>query len=495
VIVRLSQICKRFGHVLANDDVSLEIRGGEVLALLGENGAGKSTLMKVLYGAERAEQGVIEVDGVQRAIASPREARALGIGMVFQQGSAIAQLSVAENLLLGAAGVRRFRPLARRNNPALDRALGQLRELAPEIDPTASVESLSAGERQLLELAKLLWRGARLLILDEPTSLLARPDAERLWRHVRDLAQRGHAVVMITHKLEDVASAADRVVVMRAGKIVHDTRDVAARDALLSAMGSKPAAPINSAAPPSAARAARLSVENVSASSGSARIEAVSFEVAAGEILGVAGVTGNGQELLARVLAGVSAAASGRIQLDQQALTPAARALRRSIAYIPDQPRVQACAPELSLLINLRALEIERWPWRLDLSSERTTARKQLARFDVRPPELERAAGTLSGGNLQKLVVARELSGSPALVVACFPTFGLDAAAARALQRELIAQAARGAAVVWISEELDPLLEHADRIAVLHRGRLHGPIPRAAASTSTLGAMMTGAAA
>jgi len=490
--VRLEQIRKTFGSVVANAGVDLELRPGEVVALLGENAAGKSTLMKCLYGYVRPDSGAFYVDDQRVEIASPRVARGLGIGMVFQETSSIGALSVRENLALGAPRAPFW---SRTRSRVVEQSLEQLRTLAPELDPRSAARDLSSGERQLLELAKVLGREPRLLILDEPTSLLTRPEAERLWAHVRTMATAGHSVVMITHKLEDVAQAADRVVVMRAGQVVHESREVCDRAALLQAMlGESAAAARTESQPKSSPRtaAARLCARGVSAAAGTARIEDVCFELRAGEVLGIAGVTGNGQELLARVLAGVVRPRSGQLRLDDTELSLDDPQVRSAIAYVPDQPRQQGCAQDLSVLVNLAALQVPQWPVLSRRRFGRDQAAELLERFDVRPRDLDRPAGTLSGGNLQKLVVARELSRSPRLIVVCFPTLGLDVRAARHILDELLAQAHAGAALVWISEELDPLLEHADQIAVMYRGRLRGPIAAASATRAQIGAWMTG---
>jgi general nucleoside transport system ATP-binding protein len=486
--VELAGMCKRFGAVRANDRVDLVLRSGEVCALLGENGAGKSTLMKMLYGLIAPDTGTISIDGAPVRIGSPRAARARGIGMLMQQFSLIDALSVSDNLVLGARDVPLWLGPSSRVRAAAEQKLA---ELAPEIDPRRRVADLGPGEKQLVELSKLLGAGARLVILDEPTSLLARPEAERLWQRLRGLASAGHGVVLITHKLEDVAVCADRAVVLRAGRVVLETREVKASDALVAAMmgGALPDAP---ARRPLVHADERLSVSAVSAAWADQRLERISFTLARGAILGVAGVTGNGQELLGRVLAGAHAPREGRLTLDGRPLAGAADA---RVAYVPEQPMRSALARSLSVLVNLEALRVRRLPWWLSLSGLRTAAQRLLERFDVEPRDLDRPAGTLSGGNAQKLVLARELSGQPDLIVVCFPSMGLDAAASRRLVGELVAHAERGAAVVWIGEDLDALLAHADQIAVLHRGQLSGPIPARGADKQQLGLWMTGAAA
>ena len=494
--VELRGISKRFGSVVAADGVDLTVRAGEVLALLGENGAGKSTLMKILYGFVPADAGTVLVDGQPLPLDSPRVARAAGIGMVFQQWSLVPALTVAENLMLAWPRAPRWLPT--RARPWRE-VLRRLQDLAPDIDPWRRAAELSVGQRQLVELAKVLNLGARVVILDEPTSVLARPEAERLWTEVRALAREGAAVVLITHKLEDVEACADRVAVMRAGRLVGETQAVDDRERLVRwLMGSAPLTPPKRLS--TATGRPLLLVQDLQAGSpdGGPRIECPHLQVARGEILGIAGVTGNGQELLGRVLAGVKAPRRGEILLDGRPVHRLIAGGRWAgveiprIAYIPEQPRVNGCAAGLSLAANLAALDARQLPFFLR-DDQRAAARTLLERFDVRPNDPDLPAGALSGGNLQKLVVARELSRDPQLVIACYPTMGLDLAAARAVGDDLQAAAGRGAAVVWISEDLEVLLGRADRVAVLQQGRLRGPIPVAEASRQSLGAWMAGA--
>jgi general nucleoside transport system ATP-binding protein len=486
VKLELRGIHKRYGATVASQGVDLVVESGEVVALLGENGAGKSTLMRILYGLVAPDAGQILIDDRAVELASPRRARALGIGMVFQQFSLIPALSVTENLALDAERVPFFGPLRARS---LRVALGHLRELAPGLDPNRRVAELNVSEKQLVELAKALSRGQRLLILDEPTSVLARSEADALLGRVRSLARAGHAVILITHKLEDVAAAADRVVVLRRGRVVAETRAVRDRDSLVRAMLGE-ATPARAIRRSRATSEPRLELRGVYATSGARQLGELDFSVARGEVLGIAGVTGNGQELLAELLSGLAPAQRGSVRLDGAPLASTA-----PIAFIPEQPLLNGCAPSLSVLLNLAALSLRSFPFFHELGREESESLALLDRFDVRPRELERPVGTLSGGNAQKLVAARELSRDVALVVACFPTMGLDVAAAGMIMAELASAAARGAAVVWISEDLDVLLEQADRIAVLYRGGLRGPVPVDAVTRDALGAWMTGEAA
>jgi simple sugar transport system ATP-binding protein len=491
-LVTLSDIRKEFGPVVANNDVSIEIRSGEVLALLGENGAGKSTLMKILYGFYRTDGGTIAIDGSEVTLASPRDAMARGIGMVFQQFSLVPALTVLENLL---AALPDAPWLQWRGSPRVAMALRRLHQLAPGLDPQRPVRNLSVGERQLVELAKVLNLDARVVILDEPTSVLTPAETERLYGFIKALAAEGKAVVLITHKLADVAACADRIVVMRGGKIVDQA---AASDrspeALVEAMvGTGAVGSLEPPGPP-AAHVPVLQVRNLSALVQGRTIRDVSFELAAGEILGIAGVSGNGQFALAEALAGIVPVTAGDIVLDGISIAAHAEdgGMAGNVAYIPERPLDNAVVADLDLALNLSlrgARDLPFFPRRGDIDRR---AAALIAAYDVRPPRTALEASALSGGNLQKLVIARELSGTPRLVIACYPTMGLDVLAAQAVYREMFRHAAQGACVVWISEELDDLLSYAHRIAVIHDGGIAGIVRQHAADRQTLGRWMAG---
>ncbi|MCF2970890.1 ABC transporter ATP-binding protein [Synechococcus sp. Nb3U1] len=499
--IHLTGIHKRFGSTLANDGVDLEIRPGQVLALLGENGAGKSTLMKILYGFYTLDQGQIEIDGQPVAMHSPRAAIAHGIGMVFQQFNLIPALTVLENLLLAYPKS----PWWHWGNRHLQaKVLARLRDLAPDLDPGLRVDQLAVGQQQLLELIKVLNLEACCIILDEPTSVLTPAEAERLWGLIRQLAQQGRAVVLITHKLEDVAACADRVVVMRAGKVVHQ-RDLSnpdrgslspmlKADLIQMMMGHEVTAalprtsPLDRGSPLLQVRGLYLRDPAMGMT-----LSNINLEIQPGEILGLAGVAGNGQPLLAEALAGIRSLHAGEILVQGQPLHPGSL-LRSQVAYIPENPLQQGVAPDLDLATNLALHQVRTlpfWPrWRRQIN--RATA--LLRDFDVRPPDPHKAARQLSGGNLQKLIIARELSGDPLLIVACYPTMGLDAAATQAVYEHLFRHAQQGSAVLWISEELDDLMRYAHRVAVISKGHIVGIQATPQASRQQLGRWMAGVA-
>ena len=491
-LVTLSSIRKRFGTVLANDDVDLAIHAGEVLALLGENGAGKSTLMKILYGFYAPDQGTIRIERKPVYFTSPRDAMAAGIGMVFQQFSLIPALSVLENLLAALPDAPWLQP---RGSARVRAALRWLGRLAPNIGPSRTVRMLSVGERQLVELAKVLNLDARVVILDEPTSVLTPAETERLYGFIRELAAEGKAVVLITHKLADVASCADRVVVMRGGKVVDEApASERTPDALVDAMVGRGVA--GSLSPPSlpANNIPLLQVRGLCAEIQGRAVRDVSFELAAGEILGIAGVSGNGQFTLAEALAGLIRLSAGDVVLDGVSIAADAQdgAMPADVAYIPERPIDNAVVADLNLALNLVLREARRLPLfpRRDHIMHR--AQQLMTRYDVRPSLPALQASSLSGGNLQKLVIARELSGKVKLVLACYPTMGLDVLATQAVYREIFRLAAKGACVVWISEDLDDLLSYAHRLAVIHDGAIMGIVSRAHADRPTLGRWMAG---
>lgn len=490
-LVALEAIRKQFGAVTANDDVSLDIHAGEVLALLGENGAGKSTLMKILYGYYSPDSGSISVDGAPVAFASPRDAMTAGIGMVFQQFSLIPALSVLENLL---AALPDAPWLQRRGSPRVAAATRWLRQLAPGLDPRRAVQTLSVGERQLVELSKILNLDARVVILDEPTSVLTPSETERLYGFVRAIAAEGKAVVFITHKLADVAACADRIVVMRGGRV---TDSAAARDrsphALVEAMVGSGVSEIREPPPPPAPIPV-LQVLGLCATVDGRSITDITFELAAGEVLGVAGVSGNGQFALAEALVGLAPVSGGDVVLSGASIAshrPESSAAE-SVAYIPERPIDNAVVAGLDLATNLALRSVGSLPFLPRRRQLAERARTLMASYDVRPPLPDLTASALSGGNLQKLVVARELSEKPKLVVACYPTMGLDALATQSVYREMFRHAAAGACVVWISEDLDDLMSYAHRIAVIHDGRIAGIVGRREADRQTLGRWMTG---
>jgi ABC-type uncharacterized transport system ATPase subunit len=488
-LVRFVDVTRRFGDLVAVDAATLDIRRGEVLALLGENGAGKSTFMKMLFGLYPPSDGEIVVDGHAGAIGSPRQAMRAGIGMVFQHFSLLPALSVRDNLLLAWPRTPYWKG---RLNQRTDAVLATLAEMAPHIDPHAPVGTLSIGEQQIVELCKVLNIDARLVILDEPTSVLTPAEASRLHGFVRHLAQRGVGVVLITHKLADVEACADRIAVMRRGRIVDvSDRGVRTMPEVVQLMMGQSVGRRLDRQPPPTTSVPRLVLDQLAAERPGVALRNISLSVAAGEVVGIAGVAGNGQMLLAEAIAGIGVLTGGDVLLDGVSIARrrSSDAIATPLGYIPEQPRDNGVVESMSVARNLALRELA--------GGRRSTndGAGLLSTFNVSPPDPARLAGTLSGGNLQKLVAARELGSTRQAILACYPTMGLDLAAVEMVYQAMFAQAAAGAAVLWISEDIDDLLAAAHRIAVMREGAIVALLDNdGTLSREAVGALMTGMA-
>jgi simple sugar transport system ATP-binding protein len=496
--VEMRGITKRFPGVVANDKVDFAVRKGEIHALVGENGAGKSTLMNVLYGLIHLDEGEILIDGKPANISGPRDAIAHGIGMVHQHFMLIPVFTVGENVMLGREPVTGpdfyDRAKAREEIAALTRKYG----LA--LDPDARMGDLPVGLQQRAEIVKVLYRGANILILDEPTGVLTPQESKELFGVLRDLVKSGKTIIFISHKLREVLEISDRITVMRRGKVVghlttKETNEeeiatlMVGREVLLR-VDKKPAKP----------GAVTFKVENLTASSdrGVAALKGVSFELRQGEILGIAGVEGNGQSELVEVLAGTRRATGGRVLLgDKDVTTFDARTERDAgIAFIPEDRRGAGLVLSYSVADNL-ILGRQRTPafsWHelvLRLVAIKAWARRLVKEFDIRTPSIETAARNLSGGNQQKIIVAREMASRPRVLLAAQPTRGVDIGAIEFIHRRLVAQRDEGAAVLLISAELDEIRSLSDRIAVIYEGKIVSIEP-ADAPEERLGLLMTG---
>lgn len=494
--VRMRGVRKRFLDVVANDGIDFDLHPGEVCALLGENGAGKTTLMNILFGLLPPDAGTLEVWGEPVTLRSPREAIARGIGMVHQHFTLVPPHTVLENIVVGTPSRGPWLDAA--SARARLQALARLHGL--DVDPDAPVWQLSVGEQQRVEIVKALYRGARILILDEPTAVLTPPEARGLFKALRSLAAEGRAVVFISHKLREVMEVTDRVVVLRGGRVVA-TRQTAATDPQELArlmVGREVHTPVRRPRP--AAGAPVLEVEElvVDNDRGLTAVERVSFAVHAGEIFGLAGVSGNGQGELAEAIFGLRRARHGRIRVGDAELTnrPAAEVVARRVARIPEDRIGVGLLMELSLAENLiletyRDPRFRRGPFFLS-SVVAGFADRLLADYRVRAPHRAVPAKTLSGGNLQKLLLARALAREPVLLVAHQPTRGLDVAATEEVHARLLELRERGVAVLLISEDLDEILALSDRIGVLYEGRLMGVVPAEEARVEELGLLMAG---
>jgi ABC-type uncharacterized transport system ATPase subunit len=497
-LVEMRSIRKSFPGVQASDDVSLALDGGEVLALLGENGAGKSTLMNILAGLYRPDSGEILVRGERVRISSPRDAAALGIGMVHQNFMLVDSMSVAENVVLGMKGLAFV--------PDMKAVKAGVRELSERynlrVDPEAYIWQLSVGEQQRVEILKLLYRRAEILVLDEPTAVLTPQESHELSAVVRRMKDEGKSAVFITHKMEEVMTFSDRVMVLRKGKVVVEKRtaDTDPRELARLMVGREILFCIDKT--PFAPGAAVLELEGVRAQDerGLPALDGVDLELRAGEILGIAGVAGNGQRELAEVVTGLRPATAGRISLEGRDVTNASplSMIRAGVGHVPQDRSSVGAVGEMSVASNLamkgyRSRPVSIGPLLLP-SKILELAKRMIAAFSIATPSPQTRVKFLSGGNIQKTILAREIDACKTLLVAVYPSRGLDVGATEYVRKELIAQRDAGKAVLLISEDLEELAQVADTIAVLFEGRVMGRFPSCDADPETIGMLMSGAA-
>jgi len=490
-------IVKTFPGVLANDHVDFDLRPGEIHALLGENGAGKSTLMNVLAGLYRPDEGVVRVFGRDVEFRSPRDAISAGIGMVHQHFTLVPSQTVAENVLLGLDRPRFLLDL-RKSEAEVARLA---REVGLRVDPAARIWQLSVGEQQRIEIIKLLFHGARVLILDEPTAVLAPQEIAELFATLRSMVGAGRSVVFISHKLGEVLAIADRITVMRAGRVTAagiDPKGVTRADLARLMVGR----PVLEQLQRTAVDAGRvvLSVENVAADNdrGLPALRGASLEVRAGEIVGVAAVAGNGQSELAQVITGMRAC-QGRVTIDGRdvAARPAREAISAGVGHVPEDRAGVGSAPNLSLVDNLilrafRHPPLARGPL-LDDGAARQKATDLRTAYAISAPTIDAPVRILSGGNLQRLILAREIDSAPKVLIAVQPTRGLDVGAIEGVHQLLLDLRARGTAILLISEELEELLALSDRILVMYEGRIAAAFDKpSGADVDEIGLHMTG---
>jgi simple sugar transport system ATP-binding protein len=494
-VLELSNITKRFGALTANEDVSLTLAQGEILALLGENGAGKTTLMNILFGHYTADEGEVRVFGETLPPGKPRAAIAAGVGMVHQHFTLAGNLTVLENVMLGSEPLGRLRSnrsAARKKLMAISDRFGL------PVDPDSKVSRLSVGERQRIEILKALYRDARILILDEPTAVLARPEAERLFETLRGMTKDGLSLIFISHKLHEVMAASNRVAVLRGGRMVAERRTSETSPAELAELmvGRKVERPVREdhkiGAPVLVAD--RISVKE----DGETRLDDVSFTVHAGEILGIVGVSGNGQGALGALLSGLMHPSQGSLTLngvDAGPLGPRGL-IEAGAARVPEDRHVEGAVGEMTVWENavlerLRSPEFSRAGF-VRQSAARAHAGDLIKRFDVRGATPDTRIRLLSGGNMQKLILGRCLATGPRFLLANQPTRGLDEGAIAAVHAELLAARAEGAAILLISEELEEAVQLSDRIQAIVKGRLSQPVTADEADPRRLGLMMAG---
>ncbi len=494
--VEMTNIDVRFPGVLANDQVNLTLKQGEIHALLGENGAGKSTLMNVLAGLYKQAAGDIQVYGEPISFNSPKDSIAKGIGMVHQHFMLVPTQTVTENILLGLDEPKFFMNLATYDKKVL--ALQE--QFGLQVDPTAKIWQLSVGEQQRVEILKTLYRGANILIMDEPTAVLAPQEIDDLMETMKSMVAQGKSIIFISHKLHEVTAVADRITVLRKGKVTAEglsmkgvtkqklAQLMVGRDVVFS-VKKKQSTPGDTV----------LNVKDVHAQNnkGVPALRGLSLNVRQGEILGIAGVAGNGQSELAEVITGLRPC-QGSIQINGEEVSnmPPINAIQQGVSHIPEDRSRVGTAPNMSITENSIMKNYRHEPigsgWSINFTSARDHARKLKKKYDILAPSVKTMARKLSGGNLQKVILAREISAQPNLIVAVQPTRGLDVGAIEAIQTLLLEQQEAGTAVLLISEELEELLSLSDRIAVIFDGQIMGIVDAKNADVDQIGLMMTG---
>ncbi len=497
--MRMTGIVKRFPGVLANDRVDFDVKAGEIHALLGENGAGKSTLMRQLYGLYKPDEGKILINGVEKSFNSPQDAIDAGIGMIHQHFMLVPSLTVVENVALGLKSSRG--PLL-----DLDRVEKRVKLLCQQyglkIDTRAYVWQLAVGEQQRVEIIKALYRGAALIILDEPTAVLTPQEVDELFKTFEQMARDGHALIFISHKLHEVLAISQRITVLRDGRVVgtRPTRG-ATKTELAQMMVGRPIILQYDLALAQRGEA-RLKIEDlvVRGDRGEDALRGVSLEVFAGEILGLAGVSGNGQRELAEALAGLRPVRQGQILLNGKNVTndsPAAR-IEAGQSYIPEERMREGAIKDFSVADNFILEDHTKPPYSrrtfLDFRSIRKESTRLIEEYNVKTPSLDTPLKNLSGGNIQKMILARELSRKPKVLIASQPTRGVDIGATEYIHQRLLEQREAGTATLLISEDLDEIRALSDRIAVIYEGKIVGIVNRNEATVEQLGLMMAGVA-
>ena len=496
LLVDMRQITKKFPGVLANDRVELQVKSGEILALLGENGSGKSTLMSILSGLYRPDDGEIYVAGQQVNFKSPREAIKAGIGMVHQHFKQVETFSVAENVILGSkdAGFTM-------NTKQVEKEIAELSQgYGLQVDPTAKIWQLSVAERQRVEIVKMLYRGSKVLVLDEPTAVLTPQEARELFQVIKQMTTRGQSVILITHKLNEVMEVADRVTILRNGKSVatRERNQVNERELARLMMGQDIIAPAKRKASNLGQPVLRLNQASADSDSNRPGLSNVSLTVRQGEILGIAGIAGNGRRELAEVIVGLRSLVGGSITIcdkDVSKFSPR-EIIEEGVSYIPEDRLGSGLVPNLGAIDNLILKEYRRptlgkGPF-ISRKLAKEFALQLIESVGVKLTGLTAPVKMLSGGNLQRLLLARELAANPKVIVAVYPVRGLDIAAAEAVHQMLLEQRSKGAAIVLISEDLEELLKLSDNIGVLYKGTLMGVLPVTEAEPEKIGLMMLG---
>lgn len=498
VVLETRKITKRFPGVLANDQVDFKLHRGEILALLGENGAGKSTLMNVVYGLYHPDEGDVLINAEFVKLASPRDAIQRGVGMVHQHFQLVQPMTVTENIILGSEVIHGGLFLD------LNRARAKVAELSEryglEVDPDGVIEELPVGVQQRVEIIKALYRDAEILILDEPTSVLTPQEIDDLFRVMRGLAAQGNSIIFITHKLKEVLAVAHRIVVMRDGRVAGEATPAESTEATLASMMVGREVILKVPKGPAHPGRVVLDASEVRARDdrGSVVVNGVSFQVRSGEILGVAGVQGNGQTELVEVLTGLRKAEEGHVAIDGLDVTNASprRITEQGSAHIPENRHRFGMVNAYPVSENLVLNTYYRSPFARglvrDYEAVEDNGKKLVQVFDVRTPSVATAGGSLSGGNQQKLVVARELGRDIELLIAAQPTRGVDVGSIEFIHSRIVEQRDAGVAVLLVSAELDEIMALSDRIAVMYEGEIIDTVDAATATREQLGLLMAG---
>lgn len=497
-VLEVRNITKRFPGVIANQDVNLTLRRGEILALLGENGAGKSTLMNVIYGLYQPTEGEILVHGQPAVMHSPRDAIALGIGMVHQHFQLVPVMTVVENVMLGSESVR-WGLLDTRTVAARIQELSHRYNL--DVDPYALIEDLPVGMRQRVEIVKTLYREADVLILDEPTAVLTPQEIDGLFEVMALLRGQGKSIIFITHKLKEVLRVADRISVLRQGRVVGEADPATATQSTLAAMMVGREVILTVDKTPAQPTEVVLDVLNLQARTdlGEPALRGVTFQVRAGEIVGVAGVQGNGQTELVEVITGLRRADRGQVIIDGKEMTNASprRITQQGLScHVPEDRHAHGMVDAYSVADNLVLNTYNQPPFargiNIDPQAIQTHAQELVHTFDVRTPDVATPGGSLSGGNQQKMVVAREFSRPLKLLIAAQPTRGIDVGSIEFIHNQIVAKRDEGVAVLLVSSELDEILALSDRIVVMYKGEIIDIVEREAATREMLGLRMAG---
>ncbi len=495
-IVEMRGIVKTFPGVVANDHINFEVRAGEIHALLGENGAGKTTLMNILYGIYQPNEGEIYIRGKRVEIRSPRDAMHLGIGMVHQHFMLIEKHTVVENIALGFATKFLF------PTKEISRKIREFSEkYGLTVDPNAYIWQLSAGEQQRVEIIKALYRGADILILDEPTSVLTPKEIDELFSILKRMKEEGKAIIFITHKLDEVFAISDRVTVLRRGKVIGKlkTAETNKKELARLMVGREVLFRLEREAVKKGKTVLEVIDLYALNDKGLPALKGVSFTIAEGEILGLAGVAGNGQKELVEVLTGLRKAEKGKVLIRGVDVTNASprRIAELGVAHIPEERLKHGLVPNMSVAENLILKQYYKQPYCdkffIDRKKVLENANKLIEEFNIMTPSPITPAKLLSGGNIQRLILARELAGSPDVIIAAHPTYGLDVGATEYIRKILLRERKRGSAILLVSEDLEEIMALSDRIAVMFEGEIMGILPAEKASLEDIGLMMAGA--